>query len=465
MFDSILSKVVSVLVAPVLMFGAWFNPTPEVPAVGTSLPEAVAVFETSLASPITANATTMTLTANSIRGGGALSGFNCFTVDEGSAQAEFICGTVSGTTVTSLLRGISPADGITEDTDLQFSHRRGANVKITDFPILQRLKLQNNGEGTFENILSYASTSPADFTSSEDIPSKEYVDALAFGGSVPEASETAIGAVELSTATEAASSTSSGSEARLVLPGSLATSTPPTSGHVIPVTETADGNLAEGFIPTTLSQNYNFTGTTTFSTLVTGHASTTYTLYTASTTWSKPDGLEYIEVWVCGAGGGGDGFGSGDHREAGGGGGGCSFELLTASELSATTSVQIGVGLGGVGGSTPGAGESSFFGSFLSATGGSAASDDVGGTGGLGSGGDLNIGGGDGDSVADNSTAAQTGGTGGSSHFGGGGKGGIQGDGTAGKNYGGGGGGGANDGGSGLGAPGAQGMVSIKVYF
>lgn len=147
--------------------------------VGATLPSATAVFETSLASPISSSATSMTLTANSVRGGGTLSGYNCFVIDEGSAQAEFICGTVTGTTVASLLRGVSPTTGTTTITALQFSHRRGSNVKISDFPLIQILKAQNNGEETFPNKLTYT-TSPT-FLNNNEIVDKAYVDSVAFG--------------------------------------------------------------------------------------------------------------------------------------------------------------------------------------------------------------------------------------------------------------------------------------------
>ena len=43
--------------------------------------------------------------SNSVRGGSALSDFQCFTFDEGRTDAEYICGTTSGTSVASLTRG------------------------------------------------------------------------------------------------------------------------------------------------------------------------------------------------------------------------------------------------------------------------------------------------------------------------------------------------------------------------
>ena len=98
------------------------NQVDDVTSVGTELPDAPALFETSLAAPITATADSFTLTANSVRGGGSLSGYNCFTIDEGSAQAEFVCGTASSTSVTGVTRGISPSDGTRAVSALQFAH-------------------------------------------------------------------------------------------------------------------------------------------------------------------------------------------------------------------------------------------------------------------------------------------------------------------------------------------------------
>src|SRR5437016_14018177 len=70
--------------------------------LGAALPSGTAVFETSLQSRISSTDTSLTLTANSVRGGSTLSGYNCFTLDEGRTDAEYACGTVSGTSVTRL---------------------------------------------------------------------------------------------------------------------------------------------------------------------------------------------------------------------------------------------------------------------------------------------------------------------------------------------------------------------------
>jgi len=212
------------LLTAVLTYQAIPTPQPVPENFGVALPAAPAVFETSLAAPITSSATTMTMAANSVRGGGSLTGYNCFTVDEGSAQAEFVCGTVSGTTVSSLTRGVSPSTGTSTVAALQFSHRRGASVKVTDFPVIQILKALAAGEDTFPaNLIYAAGITP---TSIDHIVDKGYVDALAFSGAaVIDATTAARGVVELATAAEAAASTANGGSGVLTIPASIATST------------------------------------------------------------------------------------------------------------------------------------------------------------------------------------------------------------------------------------------------
>ena len=252
------------------------------PSVGIALPQAVGVFETSLQTGITSTATTMTLTANSIRGGGSLSGFNCFSADEGNSNAEVICGTVSGTTVSGLTRGISYEDGETEVSGNKYSHRRGANIKITDFPIIQRLKAQNNGDSTFVNQLQYESyLTPTD---DADIISKKYADDLAIAGS-PDASLTVKGLVEMSSQAGMASTSVAGTgdtTAWLALSATYATSTPTIRGLYVPVSEN-DGYLSQ--LWTRLSDAYTWTGAHIFSSTVNISGATTLTgLFSSSAT-------------------------------------------------------------------------------------------------------------------------------------------------------------------------------------
>jgi hypothetical protein len=227
-----------------------YFPVDDTRSLGAALPSGTAVFETSLQSRISSTDTSMTLVANSVRGGSALSGFNCFTVDEGRTDAEYICGTVSGTSVASLSRGIDPATGTSTNNALKFAHRVGADVKITDFPLLQILRNQANGADTYEHALTYATgVTPA---APGQLTDKEYVDALAFSGAgVVDASALSRGVVELASQTETASSTATGGAGVLVIPAQAATSTYNSATAPLRVVVTQNsGKIDNNFIAT-----------------------------------------------------------------------------------------------------------------------------------------------------------------------------------------------------------------------
>jgi len=449
---------VSIGIALSLAYSAFAPQEPQ--SFGAALPSAAAVFETSLAAPITSSATSLTLTANAIRGGGSISGYTCLTIDEGSAQHEVVCGTVSGTSVTSLSRGISFATGTSTVSANQFAHRRGANVKITDFPVIQILKAQANGEDTFPNILKY--TSHPTFSGLTDIVDKKYVDDIAFSGAaVIDATSAARGVCELATQVEAASSTGSGSSGILCLPASTATSTWNSATAALRLVMTAnDGKINSYFIATsTLYAGQTFSVGAITTTGVSNIASSSIIAFTSSTTptttWTKPANLKYIMVEVVGGGGGGGGCGGAgsDNYAGGGGGGGYGKKIIPASALSSTATITVGNGgAGGGSGSSGDSGNSSSFGSHCSASGGTGGSAPlVGGGGGIGSSCDLNsTGSGGGRQV------------GGNSMMGGGDNSTGNSAGAAGGVYGGGGSGGGNSNGGGAGAVGA---VIVTQFF
>ncbi len=456
-----------------LVFSGWlgFTPPVESPDLSAQIPQGTAIFETSLASPITISATSMTLTTNSVRGGTTLSGYNCFTLDEGLSTAEFICGSVSGTSVTSLERGIDPATGTTTIVALQFAHRRGTNVKITDFPLIQRTRNIIAGVTGAENIMSYAASvsTTSIAASSANIPNVAYVNGLAFNGAgVVDATASTKGVSELATGAEAGSSTASGSSGTLVLPASIASSTSPVSGNVVVVTQ-ANGDIAEGFLPATRTLSSTFTASTSFTgtTTVKGYdvlnTGTGHGIYVASTTgtstFNVPTGIKKLRVKTIG--GGGNGGAGTDEAGGGGGGGGGGFSDKNI-DVSGTTTIIYYVGA---------AQEETRFGGgntvFLRATGGSvgvaASTGGIGGIGGIGSGGDINIGGSAGCSGGTGTAVRGAGGCGGSSALGGGGPGAAStnGGGTAGagQSMGGAGGGGSD---IGNGAAGAVGGIIIE---
>ncbi|TCU78872.1 hypothetical protein EDE08_101654 [Bradyrhizobium sp. R2.2-H] len=344
------------------------QPAPQAhePSLGTALPSAPAVFETSLQSRISSTDTSLTLVANSVRGGSSLSGYNCFTVDEGRTDAEYMCGTVSGTSVSSLTRGLDPATGTSSNSALKFAHRVGANVKITDFPVLQILRNQANGTETYPNTLHYASgvtpTLPSDLTD------KEYADSLAFAGAgVIDATTASKGVVELATGCEAASSTVTGGSGPLVVPASLATSTYNAATAPCRVLSTGnDGLIDQGFLPTTISKNITFAGTDTFSSsTVIGSFNAVdigknVQVFTGSGTFLVPTNVKKVSVEMVGSGGGSSGCSTSSSCT---GSPGSSGEYRAGIiDVSATTSVAVTVGTGGTASSD---GTSSRFSTFM----------------------------------------------------------------------------------------------------
>lgn len=167
-------------------------------------------------------------------------------------------------------------------------------------------------------------------------------------------------------------------------------------------------------------------------------------VFTSNGTFTVPAGVTKVKVTVVGGGGNGSsGFDNGEGFYVagyGGGAGGAAIEVISGLSPGATISVTVG-GINGT----------SSFGAYCSATGGTNAISNPNvfifeaGSGGVGSGGNLNIngqGGGAGNNTYSNSSP---GGTGGTSIMGGGGR-----AGTAGGNYGGGGGGDSASGGPGV---------------
>lgn len=460
-----------------LFLGSLFGLTPETQApviqdnktaLGTALPAATANFESSLATGITSSATSLTLTSVLVRGGSTLSGYVCLTIDEGSAQAEFVCGTASSTSVTGLTRGISPADGITEVAALQFSHRRGASAKITDFPLIQRLKAQNAGEGTYESVLSYApGVTPS---GGDELVDVDYVTSVITGTSTLSynkivvsgtAGETVIaGSIvylkasdsrwyladndltetyvdqELGVAQGAGTSGNSISGGVLTY-GLDSTQKSMTGGNFIFLSATAGATstattsqaLGKAISATTMFFDPNiidssvytsrtFSGTTTFSGAVIGAAArASTTVYTASTTWTKSSNLRFITIEVQGAGGAGGAVAAADANAGGGGGaGGYAYKTIAASLLPSTVAMAIGTA-GTTTGTTTFAGFATSTGG-LAGTAGTSGLAGAGGAGGTATGGDRNLTGQAGSYGYVNATADASSGKGGDSPLG-----------------------------------------------
>jgi len=74
----------------------------------SAIPIPVASYETTLAADLTAAATSLTVVDATDDAGNAITGVVGLTVD-----GEFLVGSKSGATVSSLLRGVDPQDGVT----------------------------------------------------------------------------------------------------------------------------------------------------------------------------------------------------------------------------------------------------------------------------------------------------------------------------------------------------------------
>jgi hypothetical protein len=208
-------------------------------------------------------------------------------------------------------------------------------------------------------------------------------------------------------------------------------------------------------------------------------------LFTSNGTYTKNANLLWAEVIVVGAGGGGLSLGSGSsgaNGAGGGGGGGTAIKNILTSQLRSSEPVVVGIGGSGTGSNSSFGNSGSSF-TQLKASGGQVgqqpanhSQSGLGGTGGVATGGTLNISGEDGgpgacfhlSSAGDNNGQ---GGQGGDSTYG---KGGMTIDsisndtnGNPGKLYGGGGAGAArgDDGNAQSGGIGANGMVMIVEYY
>lgn len=147
-------------------------------AIASTLPSSIpSVFETYLSAQMAKTDTTATLAIGTLRDGTTLTGYHCFTIDANSPSLEYVCGTASGTSITGLTRGIDAVSGTTTVTSLEFAHRIGADVKITDYPILTIMDRTLNGVDTLPNVLNYASTIGVGSiaTSSQNIPTANWV--------------------------------------------------------------------------------------------------------------------------------------------------------------------------------------------------------------------------------------------------------------------------------------------------
>ena len=181
MLGALLNKFVSIATAAVIALTSLISGGG---GIGVDIPEGVAGFTSSLQSSVSTTDTSMTLVSGTDFSGDNLTGTIGFTIDEGNANEEHVICTASGTALTSCSRGLDPVT-LTSTAALKKSHRRGATVKITNFPLLQRLKRLANGQEEFPNVLLYETdVATSSFSSDYELVSKGYVDSVVTGGTV-----------------------------------------------------------------------------------------------------------------------------------------------------------------------------------------------------------------------------------------------------------------------------------------
>lgn len=231
--------------------------TPVSPNLGTAVPTTPALIDTYLASSITSSATSMTLADGTTRSGTSLSGFMCFVVDVNQPTTEYICGTASGTTVSSLSRGIDPLNPNTTSSALAYSHRRFASVQVSDYPTIQFLVRKANGTEAYDSPLLYSFSSTSSISTSSTIPNRAYVDSVATAGCANGQEGGTRGCVEPATQSQMANGSSiGGSGAALVLQSKYSNST--SSATTTIVVTNSSGKIApdSGFIST--STDFSF---------------------------------------------------------------------------------------------------------------------------------------------------------------------------------------------------------------
>jgi hypothetical protein len=371
-------------------------------------PKIIADFETQLATALAVGGTSFTLASATDDDGVSLpAGLYYFTVDNGTSNKEYLAGTLSGTSVTSVL---SVSRQGVETSGAARAHRVGASVIMTDFATYMK-----------------------------------YMNEIALV-SAPDASTIAKGVVEAATLAEVRARTGTGGTgAKLVVTPDVMDDLP-TSDEKAALA----GGSTFGTPSTTnkfITQEYNSSATGL-------PVVRTYLNAASPATWTKPTGLKYVVVEVQAAGGNGGTNTASDGLGGGGGGGGYSKKLIPVASLGATETVTIGA-----------VGNTSSFGSHCSANAGSSGGNNTtGADGGTATGGDINItGGGGGDGV--NTTRS---GFGGSSVLSNSVRG-VTGDsnGTTGISFGGGGSGSSQSGASGGGTGGAGGpaIVIVTEYY
>lgn len=137
--------------------------TLEVGDLGVAIPTVIALYTDSLATRMTeTESASFTLVRGTDKQDRSLNGYYGFVIDEGSTSEEFILANCVATACTIVTRGIDIVDGSTSVSTLQHEHRRGATVKISNFPQLAVLSRILNGIESASSTFKFGSGETTD---------------------------------------------------------------------------------------------------------------------------------------------------------------------------------------------------------------------------------------------------------------------------------------------------------------
>lgn len=182
------------------------------------IPKTAANFQSSLATGISATATSFTLSSITDAHGVVLAnGTYQFTFNQGTPKEEHMIATITGTSASIDYRGINPQAPLTQVDAQRKKHGKNSPIIITNWPLLGIIRNILAGESgwTLPAVVRYASgLTPSH---NDDIPHKSYVDGVALAGA-PDANETTKGMVEEATQAETDAKTATGStSAKLIV--------------------------------------------------------------------------------------------------------------------------------------------------------------------------------------------------------------------------------------------------------
>lgn len=165
--------------------------------MSTKLAKIIADFRTSLATKLSAGASTCTLQSATDDDGVALpSGTYFFTIDGDNSQKEHIVATLSGTSLTAISsisrQGTQTANAVRE-------HRVGASVTITNFAHIKYINDLLDGTTNLNASTPLTYDGTASITTANQLATKAYVDGVTTAGA-PDASTTVKGITKLSVA-------------------------------------------------------------------------------------------------------------------------------------------------------------------------------------------------------------------------------------------------------------------------